>query len=64
MAKLLPNDRILIEMQVFEQKPDGLESLVTAPRLVIADGQEAEVRTGDEARSFRFSITPRRQSRL
>jgi transcriptional regulator with XRE-family HTH domain len=64
VAKLLPNDRILIEMQVFEQKPDGLESLVTAPRLVIADGQEAEVRTGDEARSFRFSITPRRQSRL
>ena len=45
-------------------KADGLELLVTAPRLVVADGQKAEVVTGDEVRSFRFSITPRRWSRL
>lgn len=62
VAKLLPDGPILIEMQVFEQKADGLESLVTAPRLVIADGQKAEVATGDETRSWRFSITPRRRS--
>jgi len=64
VAKLLPTGPILIEMQVFEQKADGLELLVTAPRLVVADGQKAEVVTGDETRSFRFSITPRRWSRL
>jgi len=64
VAKLLPTGPILIEMQVFEQKADGLELLVTAPRLVVADGQKAEVVTGDEVRSFRFSITPRRWSRL
>jgi len=64
VPKLLPNEMILIEMQVFEQKADELELLVTAPRLVIADGQKAEVVTGDEARSFRFSITPRRRSRV
>ncbi len=64
VAKLLPDGPILIEMQIFEQKADGLESLVTAPRLVIADGQKAEVATGDETRSFRFSITPRRRTRL
>jgi hypothetical protein len=60
---LLADGMILIEMQVFKQQGDS-EVLVTAPRLVIADGQEAEVRTGDEGRSFRFSITPRRQSLL
>jgi transcriptional regulator with XRE-family HTH domain len=60
---LLADGMILIEMQVFEQKGDS-EVLVISPRLVIADGKKAEVRTGDEARSFRFSITPRRQSLL
>jgi hypothetical protein len=50
-------------MQIFEQQGDS-EVLVSAPRLVIADGQEAEVVTSDEGRSFRFSITPRRQSLL
>ena len=63
VPNLLPDGMILIEMQVFEQQGDS-EVLVSAQRHVIADGQEAEVRTGDEARSFRFSITPRRQSRL
>jgi transcriptional regulator with XRE-family HTH domain len=63
VPNLLPDGLILIEMQVFKQQGDD-QVLVTSPRLVIADGQEAEVRTGDEARSFRFSITPRRQSRL
>lgn len=60
---LLADGMILIEMQIFEQQGDS-EVLVTAPRLVIADGKKAEVVTGDEARSFRFSITPRRQSLL
>ena len=63
VPNLLPDGMILIEMQVFEQQGDS-EVLVIAQRHVIADGQKAEVRTGDEARSFRFSITPRRQSRL
>jgi type II secretory pathway component HofQ len=63
VPNLLPDGLILIEMQVFKQQGDD-QVLITSPRLVIANGQQAEVRTGDEARSFRFSITPRRQSRL
>jgi hypothetical protein len=31
---------------------------------VVHDGEEAEVATGDAARSVRFSITPRRRTRL
>jgi len=67
VPKLLPvpnEGKILVEMQIFEQR-DGGEVLVGSPRLVIADGQKAEVEIGqNEARSFRFSITPRRHSRL
>lgn len=64
VPKLLPRGgQILIEMQIFEQQGDS-EVLISSPRLVIADGQKAEVVTGDEGRSFRFSITPRRQSLL
>jgi hypothetical protein len=36
--------------------------LVSSPRLVVRDGEKAEVETGNEARVFRFSITPRRHS--
>jgi len=61
---LLPEGPILVEMKIFEQR-DGGEVLLGAPRLVIADGQKAEVEVGENAaRSFRFSITPRRRSRL
>jgi hypothetical protein len=62
VPKLLPDRRILLEVQIFEQQGDA-EVLVAAPRLVTADGEEAEVVTGSDARSFRFSITPRRQPR-
>jgi transcriptional regulator with XRE-family HTH domain len=62
VPKLLPNGPILIEMQIFEQQGDS-EVLVSSRRHVIADGQKVEVVTGDEARSFRFSVTPRRHSR-
>jgi transcriptional regulator with XRE-family HTH domain len=65
VPKLLPDGMILIEMQIFERQGenDVLDVLLSSPRLVIRDGQEAEVETGDDARRFRFSITPRRQSR-
>ncbi len=65
VPKLLPDGMILIEMQIFERQGenDPLGSLLSSPRLVIADGQKAEVETGDEARRFRFSITPKRQPR-
>ena len=65
VPKLLPDGLILIEMQIFEQKGenDVLDVLLSSPRLVIRDGQKAEVETGDEARRFRFSITPRRHPR-
>jgi DNA-binding XRE family transcriptional regulator len=59
---LLPDGKILVEMQIFEQRGDA-EVLVASPRLVTADGEEAEVVTGSDARSFRFGITPRRQPR-
>jgi transcriptional regulator with XRE-family HTH domain len=59
---LLPDGKILVEMQIFEQQGDA-EVLVASPRLVTADGQEAAVVTGSDARSFRFGITPRRQPR-
>jgi transcriptional regulator with XRE-family HTH domain len=62
VPKLLPDGPILIEMQIFEREGDG-EVLVSAPRHVVADGQKVEVVTGDEARSFRFTITPRRRPR-
>jgi len=62
VPKLLPDDLILIEMQIFERQGES-DVLVSSPRLVIADGQEAEVEMGADARRFRFSITPRRQSR-
>ena len=60
VPKLLPDGLILIEMQIFEQKGDVLDVLLSSPRLVIGDGKKAEVETGDEARRFRLSITPRR----
>jgi transcriptional regulator with XRE-family HTH domain len=63
VPKLLPDGMILIEMHLFEQEGDR-ELLVTAPRLVVRDGEEAAVATGDAARSVRFSITPRRHTRL
>lgn len=63
VPKLLPDGEILIEMQVFEQKGD-VELLVSAPRLIVHDGEKAEVVTGDAARSFHFSITPRRRTGL
>jgi hypothetical protein len=60
----LDDGQILVEMQIFEQR-DGGEVLVSSPRVVIADGQRGEVEIGqNETRSFRFSITPRRHSRL
>ena len=59
VPKLLPDGPILLEMQIFERQGDN-EVLLSSPRLVIADGQKAEVATGDDARRFRFSITPRR----
>lgn len=59
---LLPDDVILVEMQIFEGQGED-EVLVNAPRFVIADGEQAKFETGDEARRFRFSITPRRHSR-
>jgi len=62
VPKLLPNNRILLEIKIFEQQGDA-EVLVAAPRHVTADGQEVKVVTGTDARSFRFSITPRRQPR-
>jgi transcriptional regulator with XRE-family HTH domain len=62
VPKLLANDRILIEMQIFECQGEG-EVLVSAPRHVVADGQKVEVVTGNDARSFRFSVAPRRQPR-
>jgi DNA-binding XRE family transcriptional regulator len=62
VPKLLPDGRILVEMQIFEQQGDA-EVLVAEPRLVTADGQPAEVVTGSDVRSFRFAITPRRQPR-
>jgi transcriptional regulator with XRE-family HTH domain len=60
VPKLLPDGPILLEMQIFERQGEN-EVLLISPRLVIADGQKAEVETGDDARRFRFSITPRRQ---
>jgi hypothetical protein len=62
VPKLLPDGLILIEMQIFERQGenDVLDLLVSSPRLVIRDGEKAEIETGDEARRFRFSITPRR----
>jgi transcriptional regulator with XRE-family HTH domain len=62
VPKLLPDGLILIEMQIFERhgENDVLDKLLSSPRLVIADGQKAEVETGDDTRRFRFSITPRR----
>jgi len=62
VPKLLPDGHILIEMQIFERQGenDVLDVLVSSPRLVIADGEKAEVETGDDGRRFRFSITPRR----
>jgi hypothetical protein len=60
VPKLLPDGPILLEMQIFERDGEN-EVLVSSPRLVIADGQRAEVETGDDGRRFRFSITPRRQ---
>jgi transcriptional regulator with XRE-family HTH domain len=62
VPKLLADGKILVEMQIFEQRGDA-EVLVASPRLVTADGEEAEVVTGSDARSFRFGITPRRQPR-
>ena len=62
VPKLLPDGKILVEMRIFEQQGDA-EVLVAEPRLVTADGQVVEVVTGNDARSFRFTITPRRQSR-
>jgi transcriptional regulator with XRE-family HTH domain len=62
VPKLLPDGRILLEMQIFEQQGEA-EVLVAQPRLVTAEGQAAEVVTGSDARSFRFAITPRRQPR-
>ena len=65
VPKLLPDGLILIEMQIFERMGENqvLDELLSSPRLVIADGQKAEVETGDAARRFRFSITPRRHPR-
>ena len=66
VPKFLPLDEgaILVEMQIFEQRDDD-EVLVSSPRLVVRDGEKAEVEIGqDETRSFRFAITPRRHSRL
>ena len=65
VPKLLPDGLILIEMQIFERRGenDVLDVLLSSPRLVIADGQTAEVESGDDARRFRFSITPRRRPR-
>jgi transcriptional regulator with XRE-family HTH domain len=65
VPKLLPDGLILIEMQIFERQGenDVLDVLLSSPRLVIADGQKAEVETGTDARRFRFSITPRRRPR-
>jgi DNA-binding XRE family transcriptional regulator len=65
VPKLLPEGLILIEMQIFERQGenDVLDVLVSSPRLVIADGQMAEVETGKDTRRFRFSITPRRHPR-
>jgi transcriptional regulator with XRE-family HTH domain len=62
---LLPDGMILIEMQIFERQGenDVLDVLLGSPRLVIADGQKAEVETGDDARRMRFSVTPRRHPR-
>jgi transcriptional regulator with XRE-family HTH domain len=62
VPRLLPDGLILIEMQIFERQGenDVLDLLVSSPRLVIRDGEKAEIETGDEARRFRFSITPRR----
>jgi hypothetical protein len=60
VPKLLPDGKILVEMRIFEQQGDA-EVLVAEPRLVTADGQPVEVVTGNDARSFRFAITPRRQ---
>jgi hypothetical protein len=62
VPKLLPGGHILIEMQIFERQGenDVLDVLVSSPRLVVRDGEKAEVETGNEARVFRFWITPRR----
>ena len=62
MPKLLPDGPILIEMEIFERQGEN-EVLVSSPRLVVRDGEEAEVATGDDARLLRLSITPRRQPR-
>jgi transcriptional regulator with XRE-family HTH domain len=62
VPKLLPDGKVLLEVQIFEQQGDA-EVLVASPRLVTADGKEAEVVTGSDARSFRFGITPRRHPR-
>jgi hypothetical protein len=62
VPKLLPDSLILIEMQIFERQDEN-EVLVSSPRWVIADGQKREVATGDDARRFHFSITPRRHPR-
>ena len=62
VPKLLPDGPILIEMEIFERQGEN-EVLVSSPRLVVRDGEEAEVATGDDARLLRLSITPRRQPR-
>jgi len=62
VPRLLPDGPILLEMQIFERQGEN-EVLVTSPRLVIGDGQKAEVATGDHGRRFRLSITPRRHLR-
>ena len=62
VPKLLPDGPILLEMQIFERQGEE-EVLVSSPRLVIGDGEKAEVETGNDARRFRFSITPRRRPR-
>jgi transcriptional regulator with XRE-family HTH domain len=62
VPKLLPDGPILLEMQIFERRGDD-DVLVSSPRLVIADGEKAQVETGTDARRFRVSITPRRQPR-
>ena len=62
VPRLLPDGPILIEMQIFERHGEN-EVLLSSRRVVVADGEKAEVATGDDARRFRLSITPRRQPR-